>query len=223
MLVAMAPFASALPLRALGLGRRGAAALVAVWGIFGVAAPAAGHQFAHPKVLRLGVRADRLLLQVTFDLDPGATSRTVREVFDRDASGRLDDVERAKAERFLVESAMLFLKLEIDGRAVAPELLEVVPSNLDRPVGSTETVGVAAVLEATFAAPPPGGRVVIALADRDRDRAKHVPAVVDLAEGWDVAFASQGELHPGPRRIERVLLSDGAPLALTLERRRNVP
>lgn len=209
-------------------GRRGCrgAWLVALGVAVAVAAAglaAEAHQFAHPKVLRLGVRADRLLLQVTFDLDPGAPSRTVREVFDRDADGRLDGGEQAKAERFLVESAMLFLKLDVGGAPATLTPLEVIPSNLDRPVGATETVGIAAVFEAPLPRPAPGGRVRLVLSDRDKDRAKHVPLVVDLAAGWSVAFASQGELHPGPRRIERVLLAEGAPLVLDLERRRDVP
>jgi hypothetical protein len=181
------------------------------------AGDASAHQFQHPKMLRLGVRADAILLSLTYDLNPGEDARMARSLFDRDGNGELDAGEREKLERYLEDTARLFLQVAIDGKEVTLERVELVASRLDLPRASSETLGIAAVYRAAL---PPGDRVSIRVADRDKDRARHVPLVVDLAPGWDVELATQGELHPKSRQLQRILLSEDHPFELRLVRSR---
>lgn len=175
-------------------------------------AVAEGHVFEHPKILRLGVLPDRLLVSITYDLNPGRESMEARGLFDRNQDGILDPEEQVKFARFLEESATLFLEVKIDGQPIKLTRVEASPHLLDRPAGSSETAGIGLL----FAVPLKEGPVTIAVRDRDRDKQKHVPVVVDLAPTWSVALASQGELSHVERRIERVMLGPGADLELRL-------
>ncbi|MBK6684564.1 MAG: hypothetical protein IPG45_08820 [Deltaproteobacteria bacterium] len=180
---------------------------------------AEAHVFEHPKILRVGLQPDRLLVSVTYDLNPGRQSLEARGLFDRNQDGTLDPEEQVKLAKFLEDSAMLFLKVKIGGQAVRLERLEASPHQLDRPSGSSESLGISLLYAAPL--PPEGG--VLELEDRDRDKQKHVPVVVDLAPTWRVALASQGELSNATHQIQRVMLSAGSPLRLQVERRENSP
>src|SRR5262249_13043165 len=150
-----------------------------------------------------------------YDVSPGEDARLHRSLFDRDANGVLDDGEKKKLEQYLVDTAMLFLKLTIDGQKVVPERTETQSNRLDVPTASTDSLGVSFILTAALPAAP---AVSIELADRDKDRARHVPVTVDLAEGFEVAFASPGEFFPEVRQIHRIMLKEGEPFVLRLRR-----
>lgn len=184
------------------------------------ARPVDAHQLDHPKVLRLGVRRERLILSVTFDTNPGQESARVRATFDRDASGALDGAEAERLERFLLDSALLFLAVRVDGAPVDLERLELVRTGFEEPVGSARSLGFAALLGWAGAELAPGQAREVVVADRDKDRTRHVPLVVDVGAGLEVAFASQGELDPHLRQLRRIMLREGAPLVLRL---RGVP
>lgn len=180
---------------------------------------AEAHVFEHPKILRVGLQADRLLVSVTYDLNPGRQSLEARGLFDRNQDGTLDPEEQVKLAKFLEDSAMLFLKVKIGGQATRLERLEASPRQLDRPTGSSESLGISLL----YAAPLPQGGGVVEIEDRDRDKQKHVPVVVDLAPTWRVTLASQGELSNTTHQLQRVMLSAGAPLRLQVERREDSP
>lgn len=178
---------------------------------------ALGHQYQHPKVLRLGVLADRVLINVSYDVSPGEEARMHRTLFDRDGNGTLDEGERQKLEKYLIDTSLLFFKLAIGGEKITPERIETKAIRLDAAVGSTDALGIAFVLSAPI---PAGPMVEVEVTDRDKDRARHVPLVVDLSEGYEVALASPGELFPEARQIHRVMLKEGEPFILKLRRKR---
>lgn len=199
--------------------RHGWAPILAAAGLSLMGPPAQAHVFEHPKILRVGLQPDRLLVSVTYDLNPGRQSLEARGLFDRNQDGALDPEEQVKLAKFLEDSAMLFLKVKVGGQALRLERVEASPRQLDRPSGSSESLGISLL----YAAPLPKDAVVLELEDRDRDRQKHVPVVVDLAPTWRVALASQGELSNTTHQIQRVMLAAGAPLRLEVERRVDHP
>lgn len=198
--------------------RAGAQLLAGLW-LASAGGAAEAHVFEHPKILRVGLQADRLLVSVTYDLNPGRQSLEARGLFDRNQDGTLDPEEQAKLAKFLEDSAMLFLKVKIGGQAIRLERLEASPHQLDRPSGSSESLGI----NLLYSAPLPADGVELELEDRDRDKQKHVPVVVDLAPTWRVTLASQGELSNATHQIQRVMLAAGAPLRLQVERRAHRP
>ena len=174
------------------------------------------HQFAHPKAIRLGVKEDRLVIAVSYDVSPGQDALQLRGLFDRDADGSLSLEEQEKLTGYLEQMAMLYFELRIDGERVTPARISRTPFRIDQPASSSDTLGVALLYDAPL---PARRSCEVSLADQTKARDTHVPLVVDLTEGWEVAFASQGELHPSPFAIHRVRLDRGRPLTLSLRRR----
>jgi hypothetical protein len=173
------------------------------------------HQFTHPKVIRLGVKEDRLLIAVNYDVNPGQDSMQLRGLFDRDADGSLSSEEQDKLTAYLEQMAMLYFDLRIDGAKVKPERISSVPFRIDAPAASPLSLGVALLYSTPL---PARGTCDLSVADQTKSRDAHVPVVVDLTEGWEVMFASQGELFRSPFAIHRVRLDRGRPLDLSLVR-----
>lgn len=173
------------------------------------------HQFAHPKVLRVGLKEDQLLIAVNYDVNPGRDARQLRGLFDRDADGLISEQEQAKLTAYLEQMSMLFFELRIDDEKVTPKRLSATPHRIDLPASAPDTLGVAIL----YSVPLPKNRTIrVQIQDRARDPTRHVPLVVDLAEGWEVRFASQGELSRAPFALSRIRLQKGRPLILTLGR-----
>lgn len=176
---------------------------------------ALAHRFAHPKSLRLGVRDGRLLLAISFDVNPGRDALRTRALFDRDSDGRLEEAEQAKLRATLENQARLWLKTRLGTDPVDWRRREATGHRLDRPVSDDGTLGLSLLYEA-----PIGARDEISLTieDKDRDASKHVPLTVDVGPGWRIERASQGEWHRAPRQLSRVALAKGRPLVLVLSR-----
>jgi hypothetical protein len=180
--------------------------------VFGGVTVALAHRFEHPKVLRIGVQAERLVIAWNFDVNPGPDALRTRGLFDRDADGRLDDGERKKLEKYLLDTTLLFLRIRIDGAAVDLTGARVEAHRMDRPAADDSTLGISALVTV----PRPAGAFELVVEDRDKDATKHVPVVVDLAVAEPVALASQGELDPAARRIHGIRLERGRPFVLRL-------
>ncbi len=178
------------------------------------ALPAHAHRFVHPKSLRVGVHADRLLLSITYDVSPGREARQTRAVFDRDSDGQLDAQEQRKLLHYLEQLATRWLEVSIDGRPQALKRTNVQGHQLNLPSSAHQTLGASMLLSA----PLPPGSLKLTIKDRDKDKKSHVPAVVDLAPQWQVWMSSQGELHPSARRLRRIRLAPGRALVLHLRR-----
>lgn len=180
-----------------------------------LAAPqvAGAHRFEHPKSLRLGVKGDRLVLAIAYDVNPGRDAARARALFDRDADGALDPKEQALLLDGLEQRARHFLEVELDGAAVDWKAEARTGHRLDRPAADDTTLGAALVYSAAL---PGGAAHRVTIRDRDRDAARHVPLVVDLAEGWRIIRASQGEWHPEVRRLRGAILRRDRPLELVI-------
>ena len=170
------------------------------------------HVFEHPKTLRLGIRGQRAYLSVSYDVDPGQDARRTRALFDRDTDGRLDPEERQRLEKGLERRARVWLRTERDGEPLDWTIKERKPHRFDRPTDDATTLGLALLYEAEL----PKAPLTLTIHDRERDKAKHVPLIVDLGPKWVVDFASQGELSADGARLSRVRLADGRPLVLRL-------
>lgn len=193
----------------------GRATLLAVVGpAFAIMLSLAAHQFEHPKILRVGVQDGIVLLAITYDLNPGRESARARALFDRDTNGTLDEAERAKLEQYLVKTATLWLELDVQGTRVSTNTATVSRTRFDRPAGDTSSIGVSALLRV----PAPGEKLEIRVADRVKDKRKHVPVVVDLAGPYRVRLSTQGELDPDARQIRGIRLEHGRDLRLHLRR-----
>ncbi len=173
------------------------------------------HQFTHPKLLRIGVKEAQVLLAVNYDVSPGQDALQIRGLFDRDADGRLSSEEQDKLTGYLEQMAMLYFELRIDGEKVALSRISKTPYRTDLPVAADDTLGVALLYSAPL---PPKAAIELRFSDQTKARDTHVPVVVDLTAGWEVAFASQGELTPDPFALHRVRLDRGRPLVLRLRR-----
>lgn len=197
------------------MGRRTITALALTAGL--LAAPTLeAHRFEHPKVLRLGIQGRRLLLAITYDVNPGQEALRTRGLFDRDVDGALDASERARLMDALEKTCWLWLKAEVDGAAVTWTRRERSGHRLDRAATDDTGLGLSLVYEAPL---PAAGALTVQLSDRDRDAEKHVPLQVDLARAWRVVQASQGEWHPKGRQLSRVVLNAQRPLTLRLQAR----
>lgn len=183
--------------------------------MLGVLLLLAAHQFTHPKVLRIGVKPDQLLIAANYDVNPGQDALQLRSLFDRDADGKLSPEEQDKLTTYLEQMAMLYFELEVDGAKVKPAKISATPFRIDLPASATDALGIALL----YSVPIPSHETVeLVFVDQSKSREAHVPVVVDLTEGWEVAFASQGELSPSPFSIQRVRLDRGRPLVLRLRR-----
>jgi hypothetical protein len=179
--------------------------------------PAWAHRFAHPKLLRLGIAKEQIVLSLTFDVNPGEESRFLRRLFDKDSNGKLDEAEQAALLRYLEETATLFLKLRIGGKAVPLVAAERNGSRLGLPRESSDTLGVALLFRAAIPASPE--LLELEVEDRMADAKTDVPLVVDLDPAAVVAFASQGELHPREHQLQRVRLAQDWPFVLRVRTR----
>lgn len=185
-----------------------------VLGLLLFAVPALAHRFVHPKSLRVGVRSDRVLLSITYDVSPGREARQTRAVFDRNSDGRLDEKEQRALLRYLEQLATRWLEVSVDGARQTLKRTSVQGHQLDLPADAHQTLGASMLLTA----PLPRGSLKLRIKDRDKDKKSHVPTVVDLAPQWQVQMSSQGELHPKARRLRRIRLAPGRALVLHLQR-----
>ena len=173
-----------------------------------------GHRFEHPKILRLGIQDGRIVLAVTYDVNPGREASRTRALFDRDTNGVLDEPERATLERYLVKTASMWLRLEVGGEVISTDTATVARRRFDRPSADSSTLGISMLVTA----PAPGASLSVALVDRDRDKRKHVPVTVDVVGPYRVRLSSQGEWDPKARQIRGIRLEDGLGLELRLTR-----
>lgn len=91
------------------------------------ALPAWGHDVPFPKHDQVKITSEAVEVQVDYLIEPGDLARRTREIFDGDGNGRLDDAERERLVAYLQQSALHFLKVELNGE---PLKLEVVDHRL---------------------------------------------------------------------------------------------
>lgn len=176
--------------------------------------PAFAHTYEHPKILRLGIQANRVLLAVTYDVNPGQDALRTRGLFDRDSDGALSAPEQARLLDALEKTCWLWLQVRVGEKKLTWTRRERVGHRLDRAATDDSGLGLALLYEAAL---PPRGAMILTVEDRDRDRAKHVPLQMDLDPAWRLTQAEQGEWFAQARQLSRVTLSADRPLTLHLE------
>lgn len=177
-----------------------------------VPAVASAHRFEHPKVIRIGVQPERIVVAFSYDVNPGVEALRTRALFDRDSNGQLDEDERKRLQKYLVDTALLWMRVRVQDRPIDLRTSTVTPNRLDRPADDSTTLGISALLTV----PRPAGPLEIVVEDRDKDAKKHVPVIVDFGRDEGVALASQGELDPEARQLRGVRLEPGRTLVLRL-------
>ncbi len=183
----------------------------------GLLAPcqAEAHRFEHAKALRLGVKADRLYLSVSYDVNPGQDTLRTRALFDRDSDGKLNDREQALLMGSLEKMCWLWLDISVNGQALKWTRKERAGHRLKRPTTDGGGLGLSLLYEVAL---PTGTGFTITILDRDKDKTKHVPMQVDFGPGVIVEAASQGEWQGPVRQIRGIALGKMRPLTLRLRR-----
>lgn len=185
-----------------------------------------GHRFEHPRQIRLGMKRDRVVVSMIYDLNPGEPSRTARQLFDRNTDGVIDEGERALLESWMERTALRFFSVSLsrpDGASeqIGFETLRREGHRTTLPSSATETVGLSLLLSAPLPSGP--GPFELRVEDYEADQRTHVPLVLDLEPGLSLDFSSQGEWHPATRQLQRVELSKDRPLRLRFSVSRGGP
>ncbi len=144
-----------------------------------LAAGVKAHEEHNPKRDHLTLRPDGVRVVLEYAIPEGEDARGLREQFDRDHSGALDDGERAQLVEYLAAQASRFVQLQIDGHRVA---LARVALEADAAGAGLARLGVRLVMKADV---PVVG--VVRFSDRHKDRQVTVPVVVTTEGGLTVA------------------------------------
>lgn len=183
--------------------------------MFIASSPAEAHRFEHAKVLRLGVKSDRLYLSVSYDVNPGQDSLRTRALFDRNSDGKLDDREQELLMGSLEKMCWLWLKTAVDGQKLKWTRKERAGHRLNRPTSDGGGLGLSLLYEVAL---PEGPSFTIEFNDRDKDKTKHVPMQVDFGPGLLLESATQGEWQGTARQLRSIALGRTRPLVLVLGR-----
>jgi hypothetical protein len=140
-----------------------------------LAAAATAHTERHPKRDRLELSRTRARLVLDYAIPAGDDARALREIFDRDRSGALDESERLAVKKYLAAQASHFATLSVDGRGVA---FAEVESLADLEPTATGRLAVRLTFEAPLALT--GGSHQVRFVDRHKDRRISVPLVLVL-------------------------------------------
>ncbi len=157
-----------------------------------VAGSAAAHRLHFPKRDEVTLSAKKISVTVSEDFE-GDEAHRFRDRFDTNGDGRIDGSEAANGESLLAEHARRGLAVEVGG--AAPKLAVTSHSSvgLDRPVASTDRLGVTLVLEAPALI---SGPTSVSFSDRTEAGDHEVPLAVTV-DGLTVT-TSRGRLESPP-------------------------
>ena len=149
----------------------------------------------------------------------GEPSRALRQLFDRDHNGLLDEAEQRALAGLLARTARLQTHLAVDGAELPLEL--VGPPALEGGGQETSSTGLLAVRLELRAAWPPGsgdwlGRRTLLFADEAAGDDGHVPVSASCT-GCSISSSSDGVYQRDEQGVEHVVgasASRGQPLQL---------
>src|SRR5262249_46857759 len=157
----------------------------------------------------LQLTRERLVVQLELTVAAGEPARSLRQSFDRDGNGMLDEAERAALADHLARTAALRTKLTVDGRDV--DLRRAGPPQLEgsERADSTAFASVRVALEARW---PAGsgdwlGRRAVVLRDEAATGAGHVPAAASCS-GCKFWSSSSGAAHRDERGVDHVVAAE---------------
>jgi hypothetical protein len=164
---------------------------------------ARAHQAPHPKRLSLQLSPDRITVLIDFTVAGGEPARALRQSFDRDRNGRLDDSERALLAEHLAKTAALRTRI----RRV--ELNRAAPPRLDGELAdSTQPLSIRVALHGAWPDPDWLGRRTLVVEDESPAGAGHVP-VSATCEGCSISSISAAEITPAAPLEVKVRLGGG--------------
>ena len=149
---------------------------------------------AHPRHEALRLSAAGLRLLVDYEVAAGDASRALRQAFDRNRDGALDDAEQQALADHLARTATLRTGLRVDGAEVPLRRAAVRPEKVDQPASSGALLAVRVELAADW---PPEKKLFFffrrarQVEVRDEDETGHVPVTAEC-DGCSVTDASSG-------------------------------
>jgi hypothetical protein len=178
-----------------------------------------GHWVHYPKQDRLRFTPDRVEATLLLILDHDEEVGPLRDRFDRDASGRLEEAEREELVAHMAREIEKDFALRIGREPAALLRTAVSYGGLDAAKREHQRVEVTVVLEAKL---PPGPVLKVAVSDRPRERRKAVPLTLVL-EGWECRDCPGARPEPAARRggakeFTGVALPSGKPWHCVLRR-----
>jgi len=163
---------------------------------------ARAHQAPHPKRLLLQLSPDRITVLVDFTVAGGEPARALRQSFDRDRNGRLDDSERALLAEYLMATATLRTRIRgLELKRAAPPQVE------GEPADSTQPLSIRVALHGGWPEPDWLGRRTLVVEDESPAGAGHVP-VSATCEGCTISSISAAEITPTAPLELKVRLGD---------------
>jgi len=136
---------------------------------------AAAHSEQFPKRDRLALAPSGARVVIDYSIPAGDEARALRELFDRDHSGALDERERAQLGEYLAQQAARFVALTVDGAAAALERVSAEPA-----LGASANAGLTVTVTLAARVALGAGEHRVRFADRHKDRRVTVPVALAL-------------------------------------------
>lgn len=155
---------------------------------------------------------------LSYDINPGQEASLLRALFDRDSNGKLDGEEQERLTGYLEKTAVMFLRVRINGQLAQLIQLDSSMHRVDTRVTASKAMGLHMRFSTELPKLKKGETLSMTIVDRDKDDEKHVPTVVDVGTMWSVILSSQGEFHADIRQISRIKLKQDHPVKLILRR-----
>jgi hypothetical protein len=143
------------------------------------AGPALSQINPYPKKDLLIVTPKRITVIVHYEWDSPEEARAIRDRFDRDANGSLDEGERRKTRIFLAEEAEGKLYMTANGTLHELTVTSVAANGLEDPTTSTEPIEIDLVLETTVVIEK---TVILSIADFVRSELELIPLTIILRD-----------------------------------------
>jgi hypothetical protein len=137
-----------------------------------VASPATAHDEKYPKRDRITLSNSTIRLTLDFAVPAGDDARALRQLFDSDRSGTLNDGESGKLTDYLVRQAANFVIVSVDGKRLTPKFEKVTAEAIGT---GRERLGVRVEMVAPVKEPHH-----VKLEDRNKDRRFNIPVEVVL-------------------------------------------
>ena len=192
------------------MSRPGLALAIAL--VLSRAVNAFAHEIADPRVLVIVPSKDAIELRVN-EMTPLAESAQLRQRFDGDHTGTLDDSEQSDLASFLAVRATAQLSVEENGAALALETTSRVLRNAGPRVDASLPLSIDVVLQAR-----PAGAKEVAVLVKDHRADDHAIRVAVLASGVTLRAASAGELDAKRGLVTGVVLDRAHALTLRYQR-----
>jgi len=176
------------------------------------------HRLKYPKTLSVDFRDKKCLFTLTYNVNPGQDASLLRALFDRNSNGKLEGEEQERLTEYLERTAVMFLRVRINGELARLIQLESSMHRASSNVAASKAMGLQIRFSAEIPTLKEGGTLSLSISDRDKDDQKHVPTVVDVGKMWSVILSSQGEFHTAIRQISNIKLKLDQSLELKMRR-----